>query len=169
MANLARWPLFHRLACSLSLNRRTCLGSSGRRRMASSDEHRPQSQPLITRAYFRISHPVRIPSPPHTDPKLQQQQQSKHIPGRPGVSEIEIPGATPKISTPLLIFQRVALVYMLSMAACLAYTGVHGWYLVLNGRGDEVEDQTPLSVVWDATRWPVDATRRLLSASGSGR
>jgi hypothetical protein len=166
MANLARWPLFHRPACSLSLNRRICLGSSGRRRMTSSDEHRPQSQPFIPRAHFRFSHRVRTPSPSKGDPK--QQQQSKHIPGRPGASEIEIPGATPKISTPLLIFQRAALVYMLSMAACLAYTGVHGWYLVLNGRGDEVEDQTPLSVVWDATRWPVDATRRLLSGGDSG-
>ena len=72
------------------------------------------------------------------------------------------PNADPKHSTLALILRRTALAYLLSISLCLAWSGINGWYLVLNGRGEEVDERSPLRIAWDSTRWPVDAARRLL-------
>jgi hypothetical protein len=158
MANLTR--ILHRVADPLSTSCKTSSITLGPHATTTFLDFRSKSQPLVIRARFRCLHHVKQDhSPPKTTPK----DQSKYIPGRPGVDEIPRPAQ--QISTPLLILQRIALAYLLSISACLAYAGVQGWYLVLNGRAEEVEDRTPLSVVWGATRWPVDATRSLLSGS----
>src|ERR1700722_17028760 len=49
------------------------------------------------------------------------------------------PNADRKHSTLALILRRTALAYLLSISLCLAWSGINGWYLVLNGRGREVE------------------------------
>ena len=72
------------------------------------------------------------------------------------------PNANHKHSTLALILRRTALAYLLSISLCLAWSGINGWYLVLNGRGEEVDERSPLRIAWDSTRWPVDAARRLL-------
>jgi hypothetical protein len=67
-----------------------------------------------------------------------------------------------KHSTLVLILRRTALAYLFSISLYLAWTAINGWYLVLNGRGEELDERSPLRIVWDSTRWPVDAARRLL-------
>jgi hypothetical protein len=90
---------------------------------------------------------------------------------RPAATTESIPrsnmaGSSPKTdlkhSAFVFILRRTALAYLFSISLCLAWSGVNGWYLVLNGRGEEVDERSPLRIVWDSTRWPVDAARHLL-------
>ena len=63
---------------------------------------------------------------------------------------------------PLVILQRMVLAYLSGISLCLAWSAAQGWYLVLNNRGEELDDRTPLSIAWHATLWPIDACRRVL-------
>lgn len=70
-----------------------------------------------------------------------------------------------KHSALILILRRTALIYLFSISLCLVWSGINGWYLVLNGRGEEVDERSPLRIVWDFTRWPVGVARRWLKES----
>jgi hypothetical protein len=119
MANLTR--ILHRVADPLSTSCKTSSITLGPHATTTFLDFRSKSQPLVIRARFRCLHHVKQDhSPPKTTPK----DQSKYIPGRPGVDEIPRPAQ--QISTPLLILQRIALAYLLSISACLAYAGVPG-------------------------------------------
>lgn len=100
---------------------------------------------------------TRLDEPTH---RPQQQQDEQHNPRNLGLNQTT---EMSKISTPLLgILRRTTFVYLLSVSLCLAWSAAQGWYLILKGRGEEVDDRTPLRIAWDATCWPIDACRRLL-------
>ena len=88
---------------------------------------------------------------------------TESIPERNGAGPS--PKADLKHSAFVLILRRTALIYLLSISLCLTWSGVNGWYLVLNGRGEEVDERSPLRIVWDSTRWLVGAARRWLKES----
>ena len=146
--------LFHRVADHLSTSRKTSATlRSYARPIYFGFGQKPQ--PLVRQAQFRFSHPI----------KKNHSQTPPEAPTQPipVSNEVDpISKTEPKPSTLLLILQRTALAYLLSISICLAWTGINGWYLVLNGRRDEVDERSPLRIVWDITRWPVDAARRLL-------
>jgi hypothetical protein len=158
MAKLAPVLVFHGAASSLLKSWTLSSTAIGLRANTNFLEFPSKSHPFITRAQFHCSRPV---------PKDHPQPPPEH-PAEPGPTSIEfnpIPKTDYKPWTLLLVLRRIALAYLLSISLCLAWTGVNGWYLVLNGRGDEVDERSPLRIVWDATRWPVDVSRRLLRGS----
>jgi hypothetical protein len=125
--------------------------------ISSAPNLRPTSRRLILRAQLHCSdimkrdHSQNRPAAP-----------TESIPRGNGDGASPGPNADRKYSTLALILRRTALAYLLSISLCLAWSGINGWYLVLNGRGEEADERSPLRIAWDSTRWPVDAARRLL-------
>jgi hypothetical protein len=156
MENRIRALLFHRIAYPLSMNRKKfsiALAPPTKTALLSSQS---KSQPFIIRTQFHCSRSIWSDRPPHPPrPEAPAEPISGSTASEP------IPGTDHKPSTQLLVLQRIALAYLLGISLCLAWTGISGWYLVLNGRGDEVDGRSPLRIVWDATRWPVDTAKRM--------
>ena len=159
MAGLACARLFHKVARPIPTTRKTFSDPLRPRARTTFPAVRSNSHSRIIRAHFHRSH-------------FAKTHQPRIPPEAPAQQPIPISGSDlghglktthPKPSTAptllVLVLRRTALAYLLSISLCLAWTGVSGWYLVLNGRGDEVDERSPLRIVWDATRWPVDAVR----------
>ena len=159
MAILSRARLFNRVAYPLSRSWKTTSCFLGPRRRITFVDFHPGSHFLVLRAHLRFQHQL---------PKVHPQSQSD-APARP-IAESRKASPTAKVdpnsSTLLLILQRAVLAYLVYISLCLAWTGISGWYLVLSGRGEEVDERSPLRIIQDATRWPVDAARRLVEKSG---
>lgn len=141
------YTMIYPLSTKLNTSSAALMGLANRNRFG------PQLrfQPLLLRAPFGTSHRLcqDRPQPPPEAP-------ARPNPGRANSDP------THALSSPLLILRRITLAYLFSISACLGWSGIMGWYLVLNGRGDEVDERSPLRIAWDATRWPVDVSRRLL-------
>jgi hypothetical protein len=162
MANLLRVLVSTRAASSFLKSRTVSSPALGLCAETKILDFRSNCRGFITQAQFHSSRPVPkdCPQPP--------QSPLEHASAKPSPATLAsnpIPKTDYKPSTLLLVLRRIALAYLLSMSLCLAWTGVNGWYLVLNGRGDEVDERSPLMIVWDATRWPADVSRRLLRGS----
>ena len=57
----------------------------------------------------------------------------------------------------------------LALSLPLVWNGVHGWYLTLTDRADEIRDErSPAGILLDALMWPYEAAKRLDWRDGRG-
>ena len=154
MAKLPHTRLLHRVASPISLSRNPFPHHPWPRATATSLDVRPNAHSLILQAHLHCSHSAKKDLP----------QIPSESPTHPPISLGNESGPPHQPHTILLILQRTALAYLLSISLCLAWTGINGWYLVLNGQADKVDERSPLRIVWDATRWPVDAASGLFES-----